>query len=111
MIGDLGSVDVRMNAATALARYGEPECVPELAKMVDPDETAGIEAEPKKELQQQKRLQILSNAFNAIRLFHKQKPAADVSAVIAALDKLLATNPEADVRLAAVDLKGTLETK
>ena len=109
MLGDLGSVDVRMNAATALARYGEPECVPELAKMIDPNETAGIDAEPQKELQKQKRMQILSNAFNAVRLFAEKAPSADVKPIVDALDKLLASNPEPDVRLAAEDLKRTIE--
>jgi hypothetical protein len=111
MVGDLSSVDVRMNAATALARYGQPECVPELAKMVDPAETAGVDAEPKKELQKQKRLQILSNAFNAIKLFHEKAPTADVKPIIDGLDKLLASNPETDVRLAAEDLRRTLTVK
>jgi HEAT repeat protein len=102
------NVDVRMNAATGLARYGETACIPELAKMIDPAETAGMDAESKPELRKQKRFLMLTGAFEGTRQLIAQAPTADVQPIVGALDKLLASNPEPDVKLAAEDLKRTL---
>jgi hypothetical protein len=111
MVGDT-SVDVRMNAATALARYGDADCVEEVLKMIDPEETAGMEAESKPELQDHKRQTILFNGLRTIQLYVDNAPNADVQPFIAGLDKLLASNPKPDnIRLAAEDLRRKLQAR
>jgi len=111
MLGDL-SVDVRMNAATGLARHGQADCVPELLRMIDPEETAGADAETKPELREHKRQTIVFNGLRTIRLYLENAQGADVKPFIAGLDKLLASNPEPDnLRLAAEDLRRELQSK
>jgi len=111
MLGD-ASVDVRMNGATALARYGDADCVAEVLKMIDPEETAGIDAESKPELREHKRQTILFNGLRTIQLYVENAPGADVKPLVAGLDKLLASNPQPDnIRLAAEDLRRKLATR
>ncbi len=110
MLSD-ANVDVRMNAATGLARYGETACVPELAKMLDPAETEGLDAEKEPKAREAKRFTMFANALEAVTQFAAKNPTADVKPLIAGIDKLLASNPSANVRLAAENVKRELQKR
>jgi HEAT repeat protein len=103
-----GAFDVRANAAVGLARQGNPACVSELAKMVDPTELdEQLEKVPEKE-RNFKRTTLLSNGFAAAKMLHQKAPQADVKPIVESLDRLLATNPVTAVKLAAEDVRREL---
>lgn len=103
-----GAFDVRANAAVGLARHGNPICIPELSKMVDPAELdEHLSKVPEKE-QAFKRTTLLSNGFAAAKMLHQKAPQADVKPIIESLDRLLAANPKTDVKLAAEDVRREL---
>lgn len=110
MLND-ANVDVRMNAATGLARHGNAACVEELAKMLDPAETAGLDAEQEPEAREAKRFTMFANALEAVKQFAAKNPKADVKPLLAGLDKLLASNPPANIRLAAEDVRRDLQKR
>lgn len=108
MLND-ANVDVRMNAAVGLARHGNAACVEELGKMLDPAETEGLEAEKQAEAREGKRFTMSANALEAVKQFTAKNPTADRKPLIAGIDKLLASNPPTNIRLAAEDVRRTLE--
>ena len=94
-----------------MARYGETACVPELAKMLDPAETEGLDAEKEPEAREAKRFTMFANALEAVTQFAAKNPTADVKPLIAGIDKLLASNPSANIRLAAENVKRELQKR
>jgi len=102
------NVDVRMNAALAAAPLGVAEAVPELAKMLDPADDEGVLTEQKESYREKKRMDIYIGALNAARRYVEKSPQADRTALTAAVDKLLASNPELSLRLAAEDVRREL---
>jgi hypothetical protein len=107
MLND-ADVDVRMNAAVGLSRYGRVEAIPELAKMLDPDETAGLLSERQEKARGEKRIAMIKNGLNASLKLHEKNSQADMKPIVASIDKLLATNPQTEVRLAGEDAKRKL---
>jgi hypothetical protein len=103
-------VDVHYNAATGLARYGNVACVEMLLEMLDPTETRGIDAEgtarpentrQAEELEQNKaykRTLILLNGLRATRMLAEKNPQADVVALREAVEQLLQTEENSQVR-------------
>jgi hypothetical protein len=73
------SADVRYNAATGLARHGDPACVEVLCEMLDPDETAPLKTKELESTRQYKRAVII-NGLRASREFLKQNEAKDAAA-------------------------------
>ncbi|MCE9604545.1 MAG: HEAT repeat domain-containing protein [Planctomycetia bacterium] len=107
LLGD-ANVDVRMNAAVGLARHGVAACVPELAKILDPSETAGMLAEQNEKAREGKQFTMIANGLAAALQFHVKNPTADVKPLIAGIDKLLATNPQTNLKLEAEDVRRKL---
>ena len=97
--------DVRYNAATGLARYGDPASIDVLVEMLDPDEKAGVEVEEEKEAKDQKRARIVGNALRAAGQLHAKNPSADVSKLESAVQKFLDSKPD---RVLAIEAKQTL---
>jgi len=93
--------DVRYNAATGLARYGDPAAIEVLVEMLDPAETAGLEIEEQKEAREQKRQKIVSNALRAARQLHAKNPSADIGSIETAIEKLLSSKPARSVQVEA----------
>jgi HEAT repeat protein len=81
-------VDARYNAAIGLARHGHPQCLPTLVEMLDPEETAGVNAEPEPGSREYKRALILVNALRASEQFVEQNPTADRLNLVAAIQRL-----------------------
>jgi hypothetical protein len=64
--------NARYNAATGLARHGDPEAVPVLLEMLDPESSAVIEGEQSDSQRERKRMLVLMNALRAARQFAEQ---------------------------------------
>lgn len=85
MLGD-SYPDARYNAATGLARHGDPAAVEVLAEMLDPEETAGIQIEENEQAREYKRALVIVNGLRAARQLVAHESADDPQA-IAALEK------------------------
>ncbi len=107
MLGD-ANPDVRYNAATRLAQRGDPVATDVLVEMLDPEETAGVEAEKQEEMRPFKRALIMVNALRAVEQLAAQNDEADLDELQEAVDKLLASNPDSGIRLEAKDVRRRL---
>jgi HEAT repeat protein len=93
--------DVRYNAATRLAHHGDSASVPMLVEMLDQNENAGVDVEPEEKMRPRKRVLITINALRAAGQLAEKNPEADLSALKAAVEKLLAGDLPSDVRVEA----------
>jgi hypothetical protein len=107
--------DVRYNAATRLAILGDVAAVPVLAEMLDPNVAAGVELEKQEENRSYKRALITVNALRAVGQLAEKNPTADLSALEATVEKLLAAHPTGELRIEATSalrqLKAAAPTK
>ncbi len=98
--------DVRFNAATGLARWGDVACQPVLEEMLDlealPSATHGEQAAAR----DFKQMQILTNGLRATRQLARQNPKADLSSLRTATEKLRSQQLLAPVR---VELEQTIQ--
>lgn len=81
--------DARYNAATGLARHGDPAAVEVLAEMLDPEEMAGVQIEENKQAREYKRALVIVNALRAARQLVAHQSADDPQ-TIGALEKSVA---------------------
>lgn len=105
------NADVRMNAAIGLARNGSTAGEAMLQTMLagtDPDLTAD---EKSAELRPTKMLSIQFNALEAIEHLAKSSTTADLSSLAAAVERLIASNPQANLRAKAEATKQALATR
>ena len=86
------NADVRYNAATGLSRAGNEKAIPLLVEMLDPEQTAGLETEKDKQMQESKQALIMVNALRAAKLLQDKNPEADMTPVTKAITKLLASD-------------------
>jgi len=103
MLGD-SNPDVRYNAATRLAAHGDAQAIGVLAEMLDPEESAGVNAEKNEDLRPYKRALIVTNALRAVEQLHAKNSAADLSLVRDQLERLLAAHPDKVQRVQATEL-------
>jgi hypothetical protein len=75
--------DARYNAATGLARHGDAACSEMLCEMLDPDETAGVNAEEEPGARDYKRAMIIINGLRAARQLIAKNGNADPQALAA----------------------------
>jgi HEAT repeat protein len=78
----------RYNAATGLARAGDPRAVPTLLEMLDPDNQTSALDERKVEDQNLRKVQVWKNGIEATRKFVEKNPTADRAKLIVALQEL-----------------------
>jgi hypothetical protein len=105
------NADVRMNAAAGLARNGDPAGVDMLVTMLagdDPELTAGEQDE---RARVGKRIGIQLNALEATAQLAKAAPSADLAKLTAAVDRLIQSAPQADVRAKAEEVKTVLAAR
>ncbi|MBL9123770.1 MAG: HEAT repeat domain-containing protein [Planctomycetaceae bacterium] len=95
--------NVRYNAATGLARRGDPAAIPVLVEMLDPDEKAGIATETDADSQEFKRQSILTNALRATTQLATANPTADLQPLATAVEKLVNSSAPEKIRIAARD--------
>ena len=95
--------NVRYNAATGLARYGDARAERVLLEMLDPTNVAALDSEKSESEKQNKRVRVLSNGIRAAEQFIKKNP--DESArVLASLAKLADADIPQSVRLHAKEI-------
>jgi hypothetical protein len=84
-----GYPDVRFNAATALARSGNPAALPVLEEMLDPSETAGVKAEEQLGARAAKQALMLINALRAAALLAEHDPQPDLGNLRASVQRVV----------------------
>jgi len=95
--------ETRYNAATGLARHGNPECVPVLVEMLDPDRpesTRGF-----------RRAMIRINALRAAAKLDAANPEADLSELAAAVERLSRGWLDPQVRAKSTEVLGLLRRR
>jgi len=90
--------NTRYNAATGLARYGEPQCARVLREMLDAKNDLALRDEANPNDQARKRTTVLLNGIRATVQFAKANPAADVTPLKTALHELETSSLE-DVKI------------
>jgi HEAT repeat protein len=93
--------DVRFNAATGLARLGDPLAAGVLMDMLDPAETAGVEVEKEEQSRTFKRALIQFNGLRAVEALVGANPKVDRSQFVPVVEKLLASKPPKNVEMEA----------
>ncbi len=102
-------VDVRYNAALALGRYGDPQAVPVLAQMMDPQQPEALELEKNATGRQVKLASIHINALRVALLLARKNPEADFSALLEPARRLAQDeNVPAQIRMRARELLNVL---
>lgn len=95
--------NVRYNAATGLARWGDAAAAPVLVEMLDPDEAAGISAETDEVSRDFKRQSILINALRATAQLADTNPTADLQTLESATQRLVDSSAPKQIRIIARD--------
>lgn len=84
--------NARYNAATGLARQGDVRCIPVLTEMLSPTNQLAARDERYPVDQDRKRAAVLLSGIQGSLKLHEENPTADVSELIAALEKLSAAD-------------------
>lgn len=105
---DDADVDVRMNAATGLARHGDAACVPVLINMLDPADAAVPQATREAWIKEGKTFAVRRNALEATLHLSRQNTTGDLVPLAAAVDKLIQSEPQADIRAKAEEARQAL---
>ena len=95
LLGDT-SANVRFNAATGLARQGRASASEVLVEMLDLKELQGVREEDGPQAQDFKRALIAINALRAARQLAQMNRQADLAALEAAIEQLLAADISAE---------------
>lgn len=102
--------NVRFNAATGLARYGDARAIPELVEMLDPNNDDVVADESHESGKEFKRSLVLNNAIRSVQTFAKQNPAADLSELKSALRRLAESQVPLKLRNEATETLLRLES-
>jgi hypothetical protein len=81
--------NARYNAATGLARHGDPRCIPVLKEMLDPANEVALRDESNPNDQARKRTTVLLNGIKASVQLAQAQPQADLSDLEQAIDRLV----------------------
>jgi HEAT repeat protein len=98
----------RFNAATGLARNGDPRAVPQLREMLDPSSLSMPDGVP---VNDATRLSVVSNALRASTQLASANPTADLSDLEAAIAKLIDIGPGGGVKVDAQLALKSLQTR
>jgi HEAT repeat protein len=82
--------NARYNAATGLARHGDPACLIGLQEMLDPENERAASDENNDRDKDRKRANVLMNGIRAALVYADASPTADLTELKAALDQLAA---------------------
>jgi hypothetical protein len=92
-------VDARYNAATGLARQGDPAGLQVLSEMLDPHDSAAVAGEPHQDGRDAKAELVYLNGLRAVYLLAERSPQLDLSS----FEKLVAALAEAPLASFAPD--------
>ncbi len=109
-MADDGYADVRYNAATGLARHGDPAAMAMLVEMLDPEEQAGVKIE-EEQSRVFKRALIEFNALRAIGTLLQSNSRLDGKQFVPAIEKLLKSSPPNNVSSEAENLLRTIRQR
>lgn len=98
---DDAQAHVRYNAATGLARNGDPRCIPTLVEMLDPNNEDAVEWDYHKTGKERTRAVILDNAIKATVKLAQRNKDVDLSRLVTALQRLRDSDVAKSVRLKA----------
>ncbi|GIW93550.1 MAG: hypothetical protein KatS3mg110_1591 [Pirellulaceae bacterium] len=96
--------NTRYNAATGLARRGDPRAIPVLEEMLDPDNPQAIAGETTPDGQLRKRHDVLSAALSATVRLKQVAPDADLEPLLVAIRRLARSDMPRAVRLQATEV-------
>jgi hypothetical protein len=96
-----GQAHVRYNAATGLARNGDPRCVDTLLEMLDPDNDEAVKWDFHETGKERTRAIVLHNGIKATLKLAQRNKDADVSSLVRALQQLRDSDLSGPVRLGA----------
>jgi hypothetical protein len=91
----------RFNAATGLARYGDPRAVDVLLQMLDPDEEFVVAGEKTPEAEVNKRSSVIRNGIRATALYSQNGGTEKMKSLLAALQHLESSDLPMAIRLQA----------
>jgi HEAT repeat protein len=111
MLQEPQHVDVHYNAATGLARWGDPAATDTLLEMLDPDEQRAVAAEPTDEAKAYKRAVIYFNALKATRMLAERNAGADLTPLAEAVQRLLDEDLEKQIRMEATSTLAILQQR
>ncbi len=100
--------DVRMNSATGLARNGDAAAIDVLVTMLDPLSAPTTGEKKPDPAGEGKGLTVQWNALEATSQLAVANKTADLGKLTAAVDKLIASSPQADIRAKAEEVKQVL---
>ncbi len=107
MLSD-GYPDVRYNAATGLARHGNPKAVEVLLEMLDPSQSAGIDVEKQEPAKDFKRAMIVANGLRAVRQLAGANRTADLGRLSGAVERLARAEVPEGIRIEATEVLSEL---
>ncbi|MBM4000915.1 MAG: HEAT repeat domain-containing protein [Planctomycetes bacterium] len=100
---DDAHANTRYNAATGLARHGDPRCERVLLEMLDPTNASAVEHEPTEETKERKRSDVLGAAISAAARYAQAAPNADLSRLREAVARLRADDLPKNIRNQALE--------
>lgn len=100
--------DVRYNAATGLARHGNLKATDVLLDMLDPQQTAAMEAEEREDAKQIKQKLVLLNALRAVDQLARCRPKADLTRLAPAVERLSRDPVDGEIRAQAAEVQRKL---
>ena len=98
----------RFNAATGLARNGDPRAIPQLREMLDPSSLSMPDGVP---VNDATRITVVSNALRASTQLANANPTADLSDLEASISELIDRGPSGGVRVDARLALKSLQTR
>jgi len=98
---DDAEAHVRYNAATGLARNGDPRCVETLLEMLEPDNEEAVKWDYHKTGKERTRAVILDNGIKATQKLAERNKEVDLSQLVTALERLRDSDQPKSVRLKA----------
>lgn len=103
--------DARYNAALGLARAGNENATETLVEMVSPEPLAVLDVEPDEESRSRKQASIRLNALRAMEKLFEANPNADVESLKDAVQTLVATDVEEQIKVKAMAVLAELKRR
>ena len=91
----------RFNAATGLARYGDPRAVNALLQMLNPDDPMVVAGEKTPQARVNKRSMVIRNGIRAVEVFARKGTGEGLEQLLAALEHIKSTNLPVAIKLQA----------
>jgi HEAT repeat protein len=108
VLAEDADMDVRMNAATGLARNGDAAAVPTLVAMLDEADAEAAGTQEEQAARVGKQITVKLNALEAAAQLARANPQAELKPLAEAVERLISRDPQAGVRAKAEEVKRAL---